>query len=1154
MTVPPCIDERGQVIDWLVRLQLPPLPVAPAKNPYKYPRVVSDKGDRGIWQHCPLTKDLKPNPAYTGKNPSYLDAAGEPHLVRHQDYQNRLPTKVECQTWFANPVNGIGTLGGWQDLVWLDFDRKQFDSQDECNQAFYSILTAHPELTESWSEQTQGGGYRLAVRCAQKPQFKNFALEPSGRHRGEAQSTGSFSVLAPTIGVSGKLYVNMRRAEPVKIESLELIGIYPSSTRQSAHPTPRGRSDRPPSPVLGSLALEELGNPKSRAILNGEDATGDRSAALTTAIREWHGWQQWALSNNISVSGSPEDLAHYAGQALGIDSDRVERILKTISPTDCHPAALYKGEQEACWLKIRRLDRVTFDEKCPELLKGTIIQKQRKQNERQPGGESDSSKVVAENNASELKQNNRWSCPASYNHELGVWKNMKMFEDESEIPEQMLSAGFRAVPSKVKVKTNEGTQIVDGYMVQAFEPKANFDFHVDRILESKDGGGLVLTVERLLAEQITKSRVIIPSIALNTVSDCLTALKKGLGCNISCLLKLDDLQRLINVRTNEYLLRGGRVYKLIDRIGHQEDGTWVFENIQFNSTGKLTTEEESGWVFNPSLGEVEKIPSPKIAPQNPAALKHLTAVCKEFFHPETLPLVLFNCGFATAVLHRQQIYQEEACFPQCSNFGDAGGGKTTAASVASSLVGMFNPIAKFSESVAYELAKSLSGIVLFFDDPIKKGMKREDRDKLDDYLWKLYNGAARKVRGNEQVPHTAVLVTTNPAVGEDNAAVESRLIKFYFAVKPTKGSLLTLRRAMKQASGGISQLISLGYSRDDIAALEDRISKQLRSSHARMSRNLAIVTHYTQKFCDLAEVEFDALQYCLDYLCPSADDAHSDVDSLSDFLEKLQSLKSQTLIGEWNVTTIERESGKYFAICMTEVWEEFARKFSVNYSKQSITSLAKEHGGEANRPAKFVGSKLEWIEYLKSAAAHQRGEGGNNPPTKPPKIDTRKALLIPYDLVRQIWEAGQSDEAIASGSNSPSSDVTSSESNKPLSNPEEVTEESSKNQVFQTQVTAVTAVTAEKVTPTQEVDTESKREVNSRWMASVQMRTLAPGDRVRYSGNVDSDKQICGQKPLIVEEIKGSEAVVSHPDWTFGIPRRLLPLSDLVLIKAGDVA
>ncbi|MFM6156202.1 MAG: hypothetical protein ACKPE3_24945, partial [Sphaerospermopsis kisseleviana] len=59
------IDERNQVIELLLSLGLPPLPVAPRQ----------DDGSK-----------------FSGKNPSYLDANGSPHILAHTKFQHTLPT------------------------------------------------------------------------------------------------------------------------------------------------------------------------------------------------------------------------------------------------------------------------------------------------------------------------------------------------------------------------------------------------------------------------------------------------------------------------------------------------------------------------------------------------------------------------------------------------------------------------------------------------------------------------------------------------------------------------------------------------------------------------------------------------------------------------------------------------------------------------------------------------------------------------------------------------------------------------------------------------------------------------------------------------------------------------------------------------------
>ncbi|HEY9781682.1 MAG TPA: hypothetical protein V6D09_16275, partial [Leptolyngbyaceae cyanobacterium] len=124
--------------------------------------------------------------------------------------------------------------------------------------------------------------------------------------------------------------------------------------------------------VSASIELEMLGNPISRAILGGECPSGDRSGALATAAQEWYGWQLWASENGILVNGNAETLAHHAGAKLGIDSDRVERILKTINPGECKPAALYRGGEDSCWKKIYRLDKRGYEANCPAHIRDAL--------------------------------------------------------------------------------------------------------------------------------------------------------------------------------------------------------------------------------------------------------------------------------------------------------------------------------------------------------------------------------------------------------------------------------------------------------------------------------------------------------------------------------------------------------------------------------------------------------------------------------------------------------------------------------------------------------------------------------------------------------------------------------------------------------------
>ena len=160
------LDERNQVIQLLLSYGLPPIPVAPKQDPFKYPK----KDSKGNIEY---QKDgLTPKPLFTGKNPSRLDANGIPHLVNHSKYQNTVPTESELQLFFCNPDTGIGTLGNDR-ITWIDLDSNKFASQNDCDQAYKQLLETSPILNDAWLERTQSGGYRIGVILATKKDFKH---------------------------------------------------------------------------------------------------------------------------------------------------------------------------------------------------------------------------------------------------------------------------------------------------------------------------------------------------------------------------------------------------------------------------------------------------------------------------------------------------------------------------------------------------------------------------------------------------------------------------------------------------------------------------------------------------------------------------------------------------------------------------------------------------------------------------------------------------------------------------------------------------------------------------------------------------------------------------------------------------------------------
>ncbi|MGP1385733.1 MAG: bifunctional DNA primase/polymerase [Thainema sp.] len=356
-----------ETLNWLRQQGLPPLPVAPAHDPEQYP-ACDRKGN--------VKRD--PNgglmPAFTGKNPSFLDAEGIPHLIRHTQYQQRLPSDQELQMWFANPANGIGTLGGWSDVVWIDVDVKRFASQADCDERMGHWLSQYPLLQHTFTERTQSGGWRLAVRVGEKT-FTNFSLDGlGGKHVGEVLGQGRFTVLAPTIGPSGNAYVNLQRVPPVWVERLETIGLYPVSRRREQVKLPKQRSQIQARSVQpGTLRLADLATAKAQAVLYGESPLESRSHSLTYALREFYGWENWCADNGVPISGTAEELARAAGAALGLECDRTERIIQSVTdPGACVPAIVFAGGDVSAWQRVGILNRQAERERHGGISAGEI--------------------------------------------------------------------------------------------------------------------------------------------------------------------------------------------------------------------------------------------------------------------------------------------------------------------------------------------------------------------------------------------------------------------------------------------------------------------------------------------------------------------------------------------------------------------------------------------------------------------------------------------------------------------------------------------------------------------------------------------------------------------------------------------------------------
>ena len=320
-------------------MKLSPLPISPSFPASQYPQMDGNGSIKRDRLGDPL-------PKFSGKNPSYLSPSGVPVAIRHKDYQDRLPTDQEIALWWANPETGIGYLHtSFSPLLrTLDLDQKHFADQRACDDALAEILAIVPG---AWVDRTPSGGYHIAL-CLEDPGFTNFGLGGIA-HAGELLGVGRFVAMAPTAG-----YTRLQDGYffPTTIEGLGITPP-PSKAKKSSPQLPQYNHQ---GFGYGTIPLELLGVAHTLEILNGANPAGDRSASLATAIQEWMGWANWCESNGVGYRGTPHELAHVAGQALGIDADRCDRILATIDPSTCTPAAAHRGGDDACWKRVAKLD------------------------------------------------------------------------------------------------------------------------------------------------------------------------------------------------------------------------------------------------------------------------------------------------------------------------------------------------------------------------------------------------------------------------------------------------------------------------------------------------------------------------------------------------------------------------------------------------------------------------------------------------------------------------------------------------------------------------------------------------------------------------------------------------------------------------------
>jgi hypothetical protein len=555
---------------------------------------------------------------------------------------------------------------------------------------------------------------------------------------------------------------------------------------------------------------------------------------------------------------------------------------------------------------------------------------------------------------------------------------------------------------------------------EVFVPRLYCDFSVSKILESSQGGGFVLDVKYMTGSKLKQRQITIKSLDCVKSDKFSEALTKAVGTGITCTIRTAELQALLEDRKQAYYRAGGEAYRLAECVGQMPDGYWVFEDRQFTPKGDVCTEKDSGWVFNQDLisGD-DASPSPKIVEPNPQALTGLANSLKLFYDAAALPSAWLTLGYAVMGLHRMEIMSAANSVAGLAIYGEKGGGKSLAQAAAASLYGLQDfSLSAVTPSKFAEHCKRLSGLPLQWDDPIPHGDKGgKIQAQVESALGRLYAGLARDVRGNNQTPKTIAAVSTNRVLGTGNTAIMTRLISFIFpkfAVNRQAG--VAVKQAMTGASGGLPQLLAIPYPHESIVEQGNQLTEFLSESDCRNAQSLATLAHYTQAFCDLAGVEFDALTYIKTDVCPQANEQGSGKCSLEDFLEKLAIFHGENKVGEWNVLEYrDRNTNEEFlAVHMASVWESFNARFTPQYGSAIVTALAVEGGGRKNTNVRMVKHRDSVLAHQKAMVAWEMHLGDK--PQALNRDGNPKCLLIPRAIAKKagfFGGDGEPEEAAA---------------------------------------------------------------------------------------------------------------------------------------------
>jgi hypothetical protein len=159
---------------------------------------------------------------------------------------------------------------------------------------------------------------------------------------------------------------------------------------------------------------------------------------------------------------------------------------------------------------------------------------------------------------------------------------------------------------------------------------------------------------------------------------------------------------------------------------------------------------------------------------------------------------------------------------------------------------------------------------------------------------------------------------------------------------------------------------------------------------------MGLITWYAMAVARLASFDADLIKrYVIAQLCPIANAADSNCDSITDFLDKLSALKSDALVGDWNCLLVETKAGKALAVQMSQVFPLVDKYFNPVYSRKVLEALIAKAGGSLQSVQKFHSNRDESLAYYRAKITAESESDPREPEYKP-----KRCVLIPLHLIK----------------------------------------------------------------------------------------------------------------------------------------------------------